>query len=83
MTFSGDTMKIVMGDVTDYFRPQPPRSDCDVFDLAVDCQKFRWAASERGTLLFWTGVHLVYMALGWWRYSHSWPGCSAEAVKAA
>ena len=43
-----DTMKIVMGDVTDYFRPTEDMTLCEFLTSPSNAKKFRWAASEEG-----------------------------------
>ena len=43
-----DTMKIVMGEVTDYFRPTEDMTLCEFLTSPSNAKKFRWAASEEG-----------------------------------
>ena len=46
-----DTMKIVMGEVTDYFRPTEDMTLCEFFDLAVECEEVSMGGKRRGAVL--------------------------------
>ena len=47
-----DTMKIVMGEVTDYFRPTEDMTLCEFLTSFSTEKSFRWAASEAGAATY-------------------------------